>query len=172
MMTAPTPQTAYLGLGSNLGDSLAVIGQAIHLLDQLPHSRVLACSSAYRSAPWGVSDQPDFVNAVVALRTRLDPLRLLDHTQALEKSLGRVPTRHWGERVIDLDILLYGQHMVSTPELAIPHPWLGERAFVLLPLLEIAPGTHVPGHGSARDLWQKLQQKTPQPLQKIGKIAW
>jgi len=170
-MTTPI-HTAYLGLGSNLGDSLKALRRAIQCLDNLPHSRVLTTSAAYRTAPWGVTDQPDFFNAVVALQTRLDPLRLLGHTQMVEKNLGRVATRHWGERVIDIDILLYGQHLIATPELTIPHPWMHERAFVLLPLLEIAPDVSIPGRGLARDLHNKLPTSTPQNIRKIGKIVW
>ncbi len=169
---APAQHVAYLGLGSNLGDSLNTISTAIAALDALADSRVVACSQAYHSTPWGVVDQPDFINAVVALETRLTPLQLLAQTQALEKNLGRQPSRRWGERVIDIDILLYGHHWLNTPDLTIPHPWLSQRAFVLQPLLEIAPDIYVPGQGSANDLWQQLQQKGTRPAKKNGKIVW
>lgn len=168
----PPRHRAYLGLGSNLGDSQAIIACAVAALDQLPQSHVLDCSHYYHSPPWGVTDQPDFTNAVVALETRLDPLQLLRRTQQLEKDLGRQPSRRWGERRIDIDILLYGAHWISTPELTIPHPLLAERAFVLLPLLEIAPDLAVPGAGSVTNLWQALQTKTPQKITKGGKIVW
>ncbi len=163
---------AYLGLGGNLDGSLQAMQQAAALLDALPDSRITACSPLYRSPAWGVTDQPDFLNAVVMLETYLSPPTLLAHTQRLEKKLGRLPSRRWGERLIDIDILLYGQHVVITPELRIPHPYLTQRIFALRPLLDIAPNVHIPGHGSAATLWQKLQTGSPHKMEKLDTRLW
>lgn len=134
----------FIGLGSNLGDSVAHLKQARSALDNLPNSQVITVSSLYRSAPIGPQDQADFLNAVVRLESTLEPSALLTALQNIEQQAGRVRLRHWGERTLDLDILLYGDAVIDQTDLHIPHPRLHERAFVLLPLLEIAANMHLP----------------------------
>lgn len=145
---------AFVGLGGNVGDPIATLHEAIRELDGLPDTRMLRASRLYRSAAWGMQDQPDFTNAVALLETRLDPRALLDALLQLERSHGRdrdAETR-WGPRVLDLDLLLYGDAVIDEPGLRVPHPHLHERAFALLPLVEIAPETVVPGRGWGREL--------------------
>lgn len=134
-----SPQIAYIGLGSNLDAPIEQVRQALSELDMLPLSRLLAASSLYTSRPVGPQDQPDFINAVAALETRLSPLALLDQLQALEQQHRRRRQRHWGPRTLDLDLLLYGNAAIYTPRLRVPHPQMTARAFVLAPLAEIAP---------------------------------
>lgn len=135
--------TCYLGLGSNLvtdlGSPIEHLQQAVSRLDQHEDVRHLQVSSYYASAPMGPQDQPDFINAVVALETRLSPFELLALCQQLEKQAQRARLRRWGERSLDVDILLYGQQQIHEPTLTIPHAGLFERNFVLVPLRELAP---------------------------------
>ena len=126
---------SYIGIGSNLGDSAAIVVSALACLGEL--GEVRARSSLYRTRPWGRLDQPTFVNAVALLDTRESPHGLLAALQALESCLGRTPGERYGPRVIDLDILTYDALVVATADLQIPHPRLSERAFVLVPLAEI-----------------------------------
>jgi 2-amino-4-hydroxy-6-hydroxymethyldihydropteridine diphosphokinase len=143
---------AVIGLGANLGDPVAQLRAAIAAIGALPQTRVLAVSSFYRTAPVGFLDQPDFVNAAVAVDTALAPRALLDGLAAVERAAGRERTFKDAPRRIDLDILLYDERVVAEPGLAIPHPRLHERAFALAPLVEVAPDAVVPGHGRAADL--------------------
>ena len=124
----------YIGLGSNLGDRLAYLRFAIEALSKIGHVRV---SRLYASPPMGPQDQPDYLNAVVELITTLSPLDLLDQLQAIEQDAGRVRKRHWGERTLDLDLLLYGQDQIQHPRLNVPHVGLMARDFVVLPLLDL-----------------------------------
>jgi len=128
---------ARIGLGSNAGDAVDNVERALDALERL--GTVAARSALYRSPPWGVRDQADFVNAAALLETALDPRELLGALKALESELGRVTTYRWGPRVIDLDILAYDDLIVDEPDLALPHPRLAERAFALVPLAEIDP---------------------------------
>jgi 2-amino-4-hydroxy-6-hydroxymethyldihydropteridine diphosphokinase len=128
---------AYIGLGANLGDPIATLRDAAQRLDRL--GRVTARSSLYRTPAWGVTEQPPFVNAVVGLTTGLEPHALLRALKSLEDELGRTATYRWGPRTIDLDILTYDRVHIDEPELTIPHARLAERAFVLVPLAEVAP---------------------------------
>ncbi|RMG32607.1 MAG: 2-amino-4-hydroxy-6-hydroxymethyldihydropteridine diphosphokinase [Gammaproteobacteria bacterium] len=144
---------AYVGVGSNLGDPKQQMTRALQALQHLPDSRLLACSSLYRSAPMGPADQPDYLNAVAMIQTALAPLALLDALQAIEQRQGRVRERRWGPRTIDLDLLLYGDRQIDLPRLQVPHPGIGQRAFVLAPLLEVAGDICIPGQGSARELF-------------------
>lgn len=150
-----TEVAAFVGLGSNLDSPEARVERAIQALACLPQTRLLARSSLYRSAPMGPQDQPDYVNAVVQLNTGLAPEALLDALQALERRQGRVRTRHWGPRTLDLDILLYGDNVIATQRLKIPHPGIAERSFVLYPLAEIDARLKVPGLGPLRPLLQQ-----------------
>lgn len=129
--------TVYLGLGSNLDFPEKQIILAVSRLMCLPHSTWRGVSSLYRSKPVGPQDQPDFVNAVACLDTELSPMVLLQYCQRIEKIHKRVKQRHWGERTIDIDILLYGDQKINLPDLTIPHPQMQHREFVLRPLDEV-----------------------------------
>ncbi|HEY8322806.1 MAG TPA: 2-amino-4-hydroxy-6-hydroxymethyldihydropteridine diphosphokinase [Candidatus Baltobacteraceae bacterium] len=126
---------AYVGVGSNLGDPEANVRDAIAALGEL--GAVERTSSLYRTKAWGKTDQPDFVNAVALLETGMSPRALLTALKAIETSLGRVPSERWGPRAIDLDILTFDDLHIEDDGLAIPHPHMAERAFVLVPLTEI-----------------------------------
>lgn len=148
---------AYVALGSNLDDPRAQVERAMAALDQLPQSRCVLRSSMYRSRPFGLIEQPDFINAVAGLLTALEPATLLANLQALETSLGRErPVVRWGPRRIDLDLLVHGSARIAQPGLEVPHPGIAERAFVLAPLAEIAPDLEVPGVGRVSVLLAKL----------------
>ena len=138
-------QTAYMGLGSNLGDRAGNLQAALSQMAEMPTISIMRVSSLYETAPVGVTEQPDFLNAVAALETSLPALELLNVFLHLENQIGRVRTFRWGPRVIDLDLLLYGDAQIALPSLAVPHPRLRERAFVLVPLAEIAPELILPG---------------------------
>ena len=142
---------AYIGLGSNLDAPQRRVEQALAALDRLPVTRLLAASPCYASKPVGPKDQPDFVNAVAQVTTRLSPLALLDQLQALEQQHRRRRLRHWGPRTLDMDLLLYGDRALDLPRLKLPHPAMLERAFVLFPLADIAPALML-GGDSLQDL--------------------
>lgn len=125
----------YIGIGSNIGDAICNVNEAIARLDAL--GVVVKKSSLYATKPWGVLDQADFINAVVALDTKLDPRQLLDGLLSIERSMGRERLIRWGPRIIDLDILTFADLIVTEEGLTIPHPHMNERAFVLIPLAEI-----------------------------------
>ena len=148
---------AYVALGSNLDDPRARVVQAMAQLDRLPQTRCVLRSSLYRSRPMGPVEQPDFVNAVAGLLTALHPAALLAELKALEARLGReAPVVRWGPRRIDLDLLVHGRNRVDEPGLHVPHPGIAERAFVLVPLAEIAPDLEVPGMGRASRLLETI----------------
>ena len=139
---------AYVGIGSNLQMPVQQVEKAAELLAHIPGSRLVSLSSFYRSAPFGGIEQPDFVNAVAAMLTTLGPREFLDALQAIEARQGREPGEtRWGPRVLDLDLLVYSTVTLDVPGLGIPHPGIGERNFVLLPLAEIAPDLAIPGLG-------------------------
>lgn len=138
----------YIGIGANLNNPAHQIQLALGSLQQLAQSRLLVHSSTYGSKPLGPQDQPDYQNAVAKIETQLSPLALLDALQAIEQQQGRVKLRHWGERCIDLDILLYDQQCIQHPRLTVPHSELKKRSFVVTPLQEIAPDLILPD-GSA-----------------------
>ena len=140
---------AFIGLGSNLGNSRQQVLRAIQALDKLAETRVLACSSLYRSAPVGYLEQPDFINAVAQLETGLSPRNLLNKLLALEAKCGRKREFLNAPRTLDLDVLLYDERSHHEHGLTIPHPQMHLRAFVLRPLLEIAPDCEIPGIGLA-----------------------
>jgi len=143
---------AYVALGSNLGDPVGTLKDAIENLAALRGSLLKAISSLYRTAPVGLRHQPDFINAVVALDTRLAPMELLEELFAVEAAFGRQRGIKNAPRTLDLDLLLYGDQVQDDPQLTIPHPRMHERAFVLVPLAEIAPDTFIPGRGRVADL--------------------
>lgn len=141
--------TAYIGLGANLDDPAAQVILAMDELAKLPESRLIARSSLYVSAPVGYANQPDFINAVVEIETRLSPRALLDALLDIEHHHGRNRSFRNAPRTLDLDLLLYGQAHFHEDGLTLPHPRMHERAFVLMPLLELAPILSIPGHGRA-----------------------
>lgn len=143
--------TAYIGLGSNLGDREATIQAAIAALPG-----VVAVSRLRETAPFGVLDQPPFLNGAAVIETTLSPRELLDKLLAIERELGRERRERWGPRTIDLDLLLYGDAVVDEPGLTVPHPRLQERRFALEPLHELDPELVVPGRGPVADLLSEL----------------
>jgi 2-amino-4-hydroxy-6-hydroxymethyldihydropteridine diphosphokinase len=139
---------AYIGIGSNLDQPAARVQAAFGELERLPGTRLTARSSLYGSRPMGPADQPDFVNAVVGVDTRLPAAGLLQALAQIEDRQGRERgAEQWGPRTLDLDLLLYGEQCITTPALTVPHPGMHERDFVLVPLAEIAGDLEVPGHG-------------------------
>ena len=139
---------AFIGIGANLGDALANVEDAIDRLDELPDTMLVSISSSWRSAPIDSSGD-DYINAVACIDTELAPLELLAALQAIELAHGRERPYRNAPRTLDLDILLYEGEQIDTPALQVPHPRMHERAFVLAPLLEIAPGANIPGRGPA-----------------------
>ena len=148
------PVEAYVGLGANIGDAAAAVRVGLARLDALEDVRVLSHSSLYRTPAWGDTDQPDFVNAVARVETHLGAHELLEALLQVERDAGRdrARSRRWGPRELDLDLLLFGDCRIDTPGLHVPHPHLHERAFVLVPLAEIAPELEIPGHGRVAGL--------------------
>ena len=142
----------YIGLGSNIGQPYIQIKEAMQALNALPSTKIVCDSGYYKSRPMGPKDQPDFVNAVVELQTSLLPDELLEHCQMIEQQQGRVKKRHWGERTIDLDILLYADVEMETDKLEIPHPGIAQRDFVYLPLLKLNPEIIIPGAGMLKNI--------------------
>ena len=149
---------AFVGLGANLENPLQQVRQAIAELDAIEHTRVLVASSLYRSAPVGNADQPDFINAVAKLQTGLSPHELLDALHVIENRHGRRRSVRDAPRTLDLDLLLYGMLVVREEGLTLPHPRMHERAFVLLPLAEIAPEALSPGHASVSQLLAQIDR--------------
>lgn len=148
---------AYIALGSNLGDARAQVSAAFESLGRLPGTRLLARSALYLTPPWGVLDQPPFINAVALLDTTLAPHDLLDALLAIERAAGRVRDgQRWGPRTLDLDVLHMDGVALSDERLHLPHPRIGERAFVLLPLNDLAPALVLPGQGRVCELLAKL----------------
>jgi 2-amino-4-hydroxy-6-hydroxymethyldihydropteridine diphosphokinase len=147
---------AYIALGSNLEDPATQVAGAFAALAVLPQSQLVAQSSFYRTAPVGYTDQPDFVNAVGALDTTLAPRALLEALLAIEQARGRARTFVNAPRTLDLDVLLYGDQLIDEPGLTVPHPRMHERAFVLVPLAEIAPDCVIPGRGAVIALLRQL----------------
>jgi 2-amino-4-hydroxy-6-hydroxymethyldihydropteridine diphosphokinase len=142
----------YLSLGGNLGDPAASMATALRLLDADDDTRVIAVSSLYRTPPWGKLDQPDFLNAAAEISTALAPRELLDLCLEAERKLKRVREERWGPRLIDIDILVFGDRVIHETGLEVPHPRMLERAFVLAPLAEIAPGLAVGGRSVSERL--------------------
>lgn len=138
---------ALLAFGGNIGDVRATLGEAVEKLCDGVDIRLLARSSDYRTPPWGKTDQPSFINLCVSVETRLTPQQLLERTQEVERAFGRKREKeqHWGPRTLDIDIIDYDNRAMTTPELTLPHPHVFERAFVLVPLAEIAPDRMIAG---------------------------
>ena len=148
---------AFIGIGSNRGNPVRACREAVRHLSEKPEVRLLRCSSLYRTEPVGPQDQPWFINAVAEIRTSLPPRRLFETVKEIERRMGRTEGQKWGPRVIDLDILLYGQEVVSEGDLIIPHPEMHRRRFVLAPLCELASYAVHPAFGvSIRGLMDRL----------------
>lgn len=153
-MRPDDPIRAFVGLGGNQGDVETTLVEALWAVDALPQTTIQRQSAFYRTPAWGKTDQPAFLNAVVELRTRMPAKVLLESLLAIEERFGRVRSEidRWGPRVLDLDLLAYGDEVIDEPGLTLPHPHLHERAFVLVPLAEIAPGLVIPGRGEVASL--------------------
>ncbi|EAN3265686.1 2-amino-4-hydroxy-6-hydroxymethyldihydropteridine diphosphokinase [Salmonella enterica subsp. enterica serovar Oranienburg] len=153
---------AYIALGSNLASPLEQVNAALKAIANIPDSRIVAVSSFYRTPPLGPQDQPDYLNAAVALDTALIPEELLNHTQRIELQQGRGrKAERWGPRTLDLDIMLFGDEVINTDRLTVPHYDMKNRGFMLWPLFEIAPKLRFPDDGVA--LTQLVHQHTPAP---------
>lgn len=149
----------YIAIGSNLASPLEQVNAALAALAQIPESQIVAVSPFYRTPPLGPQDQPDYLNAAVALETTLAPETLLDHTQRIELQQGRERKAHrWGPRTLDLDIMLYGDRQIATPRLTVPHYDMKNRAFMLLPLAQIAPDLRFPDGDTLSDILAKLDR--------------
>ncbi len=146
----------YIGLGANLDKPQQQLEQALIELARLPDSRLVAQSSLYHSKPVGPQDQPDYVNAVALIATDLEPLALLDALQQLELEHGRIRKRHWGERTLDLDIILIDDQVIVSERLQVPHPFAQQRSFVLFPLSEINPKLIFPDGRALEQLLTEL----------------
>jgi 2-amino-4-hydroxy-6-hydroxymethyldihydropteridine diphosphokinase len=157
-MSSVRAVTAFIGLGSNLENPIQQVETALQALAWLKDSSLLVRSSLYRTRPVGPQDQPDYINAVACLVTTLDAEGMLDQLQAIEQNHRRIRQgERWGPRTLDLDLLMYGKATIDTPRLQVPHPEMAKRAFVLLPLSEIAPiNMDIPGMGRLQDLLLKL----------------
>ncbi len=151
---------AYVALGSNLGDPQATVTAALAALRKVPQTTLVSTSSLYRSAPVGLKNQPDFINAVAGLDSELSAAALLDALFGIEARFGRTREYRHAPRTLDLDLLLHGNETCVTEHLTLPHPRMHERAFVLLPLAEIAPATLIPGHGTVSELLDQVRNQT------------
>jgi 2-amino-4-hydroxy-6-hydroxymethyldihydropteridine diphosphokinase len=161
-------ETVYIGLGSNLAEPRENIRRAVAALKQLEATRYIADSGLFLSQPMGPQDQPDYLNAVAWLETRLDPQDLLTALQHIETDMGRVRERHWGPRKIDLDILLFGERIINLPALQVPHAGIAVREFVLYPLQRLNPELVIPAHGKLSLL---LAQCPENGLQFVGELV-
>ncbi len=152
-------EVVFIGLGSNMQQPLAQLHNALTHISNLPNSELLACSSFYASRPMGPQDQPDYVNAVAKLKTVLTPLELLSALQAIELTQGRERKgERWGPRTLDLDILLFGEQQIQTPELTVPHYGMKSREFVLYPLFELAPELLLPCGNSLKSILNNVSK--------------
>lgn len=152
----------WLAIGSNLASPLQQVNAALDALTQIPDTRIVAVSAFYRTPPLGPQDQPDYLNAAVALETSLEPEMLLDHTQRIELQQGRVrKDERWGPRTLDLDIMLFGDRVIDTPRLTVPHYDMKNRGFMLWPLFEIAPELMFPDGETLEAVLQRLGVPSP-----------
>lgn len=166
-MVTPAPRTACIALGANIGEPLRQVEAGFAALAALPETRLMMRSSLYRSAPVGYADQPDFINAVAVIETLLEPHALLDALLAIERAHGRVREFANAPRTLDLDIVLYGDTVMHDAGLTIPHARMLERAFVMVPLAEVAPEMKVPGRGLVRELAAHVDAGSIAQLQRI-----
>jgi 2-amino-4-hydroxy-6-hydroxymethyldihydropteridine diphosphokinase len=153
---------AYIAIGSNLASRLEQVNAAVQALGEIPQSRIVAVSSFYRTPPLGPQDQPDYLNAAVVLDTDLDAETLLDNTQRIELQQGRVrKAERWGPRTLDLDLMLFGNEIINTERLTVPHYDMKNRGFMLWPLFEVAPDLTFPDGIPLRDILDKLHAEKP-----------
>jgi len=153
---------AYIAIGSNLASPLEQVNAAVQALGEIPQSRIVAVSSFYRTPPLGPQDQPDYLNAAVVLDTDLDAETLLDNTQRIELQQGRVrKAERWGPRTLDLDLMLFGNEIINTERLTVPHYDMKNRGFMLWPLFEVAPDLTFPDGTPLRDILDKLHAEKP-----------
>lgn len=153
---------AYIAIGSNLASPLEQVNAAVQALGEIPQSKIVAVSSFYRTPPLGPQDQPDYLNAVVVLETALDAETLLDNTQRIELQQGRVrKAERWGPRTLDLDIMLFGDDVINSPRLTVPHYDMKNRGFMLWPLFEIAPEQRFPDGTALRAVLANLGAEKP-----------
>ena len=157
-----SPTLCYIAIGSNLASPLEQVKAALDALGEIPQSRVVAVSAFYRTPPLGPQDQPDYLNAAVALETTLEADALLDHTQRIELQQGRVrKAERWGPRTLDLDIILFGDAVINSERLTVPHYDMKNRGFMLWPLFEIAPDLHFPDGPALRAVLDNLGAAKP-----------
>lgn len=149
---------SYLGLGSNIGNTKDNLDSAIKILNESKNCNILQVSSFYKTKPVGVTNQPDFLNAVVKIETQLSPEELLKLINSIENKLGRIRTIKWGPRTIDIDILIYGNIIINKENLVIPHPAMMERSFVLEPLSEIEPNMIMPNGENISDVLGRIRK--------------
>lgn len=160
-LSTDSSTTVALSLGSNIGDRLGTLRQALQLIEQIEGVSQLNASSFYRTAPVGYTAQPDFINCAATLQTTLEPEQLLGRLREIEQRLGRLRRERWREREIDIDILLFGQQVIATPTLVVPHPEMSNRAFVLVPLAQLAPALRHPLHdATVAQLLEQLQDRS------------
>jgi len=165
--------TAYIGLGSNMGNSEGILKGVLKVLANNENFCMPIMSSLYKTSPIGNADQPDFINAVVKIDTSLSMNSLLKYLMAIEKATGRkrTPGQKDGPRLVDCDILLYGREEVSKENLVVPHPQMTKRLFVMQPLVEVAPKAFIPGYGYAKEVFKKLEDLNHFESQKVEKLA-
>lgn len=149
-------RTAYLSLGTNIGNKYHNIVQALAYIEQIDGLKISRRSSIYKTTPWGKTDQDDFLNQVIEIKTTLNPLDLLHELQSVEIKMGRLRNEKWGPRIIDLDIVLYGDENIHLEELTVPHPYLFRRLFVLIPLQEIEPDLIFPDGSSIKEVLARV----------------
>jgi len=161
------PARVFVGIGGNVGDVETTLMEALWSLDSMPQTSIRAQSRLYRTPPWGNTEQPPFINAVVELQTRLTPRVLLDHLLDIEIRFGRdrAEGEKWGPRELDLDLLVYGEEQLDEPGMHVPHPHLRERAFVLVPLAEIAPALQIVGVGRVSELVAAVDTAGIEPIE-------
>lgn len=165
-------RAVFLGLGSNLGDRRENLLAALRLLDGNEDVRVAEVSSVYETKPWGVTEQPDFLNMVALVHTSLGPRGMLAVCREVEEELGRVRGKRWGPRVIDVDILLMDDLELEEEDLIIPHPRMLERDFVMVPLLELRPRVRLPGRGEARRHFSRGDSEGARVAFRYDKEEW
>ena len=163
-VAVPSLVTAYLGLGANLGQPEQTLAAAVKAIRDWPDVEVCGVSRLYHSAPMGPQNQPDYCNAVLEIQTAQPAAGLLTLGQQTESAFGRVRREHWGARSLDIDVLLYGDAQIQTPSLRVPHPGLAERAFVVFPLMDLAPGLRLPGGQRLAAVAEQLQAE---PLRRV-----
>jgi 2-amino-4-hydroxy-6-hydroxymethyldihydropteridine diphosphokinase len=152
-------EKVYLGVGSNMGDKAENIRRARESIASIDGVNLTRSSSLYLTAPWGKTDQDDFINQVLEIETEIEPLNLLHRLQEIEIKLGRQRLELWGPRIIDLDVLLYGREIITREELKVPHPHMMQRLFVLVPLSEIAPELEFPDGSTIQEVLDSIKSR-------------